>query len=43
MTVKIIVMINIHYNVITVFAKPLFWKTKNLKISNFPVTAEGIT
>ena len=43
MTVMIIVMISIHCNVITGFAKPLFWKTKHLKISNFAVTAEGIT
>ena len=39
----IIVMISIHFNVITGFSKPLFWKTKYLKINNFAVTAEGIT
>ena len=39
----IIVMISIHYNVITGFVKPLFWKTKYLKNNNLALTVEGIT
>ena len=41
--IMIIVMISIHYNIITGFVKLLFWKTKYLKNNNFTVIVEGIT